>query len=307
MPTLSGRAPAKVNLGLKVLDRRPDGFHHLRTVLQTISLADRLTVTYERRGRGGVVLRCHPKVPVNGENLAAQAARELLSAGSWKGRVRIDLVKYIPVGAGLGGGSSDAAAVLLALGRLLRPAPQAHLLVEVAAHLGSDVPFFLVGGTAVAVGRGEEVYPLPEPPRRWMVIWTPDVKIATADAYRALSRARSRLTPDDKLNIIRGFGSRICLPEPGEAQDFTGDLPGFFENDFEEVIFRQFPQIKEGKNRLVQLGASRAMLSGSGSAVFGLFPDRTLAEKARRYLAAAPGEAFLARTLSRRTYRRIWD
>ncbi len=307
MPTLSGRAPAKVNLGLKVLGRRPDGFHELRTVFQTISLADRLSVTYSPRGRGGVTILCNQAELSNDDNLAARAARDLLAAGPWRGRVRIDLVKHIPHGAGLGGGSSDAAGVLRALGRLLRPAPDAHLLFEIAATLGSDVPFFLVGGTAVGVGRGEEVYPLPELPLRWIVIWTPEVKIPTADAYRALARKRPRLTPGDKLHIIRGFGSGICVSELGEAQDLTGDLPGIFENDFEEVIFQQFPQIEAGKNRLVQLGASQAMLSGSGSAVFGLFPDRTLAEKARRGLATLPGEAFLARTLSRRAYRRLWD
>ena len=307
MPTLSGRAPAKVNLGLKVLGRRADGFHELRTVFQTVSLADRLTVSYVPRGRGGVEIRCDDAALANNDNLAARAARDLLAAGSWRGGVRVDLTKQIPQGAGLGGGSSDAAAVLLALRRLLRPAPDARLLFDVAAALGSDVPFFLVGGTAVGVGRGEEVYPLPELPRRWMVIWAPEVKVATADAYRALARRRPRLTPGDRLNIIRVFGSGICVSELGEAQDLTGDLSRIFENDFEEVIFQQFPQIEKAKNRLVQLGASQAMLSGSGSAVFGLFPDRTHAEKAQRGLTSFPGKAFLARTLSRRNCRRLWD
>ena len=306
MPTLSGRAPAKVNLALKVLDRRPDGFHELRTIFQTISLADRLTVTFERRPRSGVVLRCDRAELENRDNLAARAAQELLRGGPWRGHVQIDLAKQIPVGAGLGGGSSDAAAVLLALRGLLSPTPDAHRLFEVAAGLGSDVPFFLVGGTAIGVGRGEEVYPLPEARRQWIVVWAPEVRIDTAGVYRSLSRTRRRLTPERKLNIIRRFGSSVYAPGPGEVQHLAGALPGIFENDFEEVIFRRFPQIEEGKNRLVQLGASRAMLSGSGSVVFGLFPDRARAEKARSGWGDFPGTAIVARTLSRRTYRGIW-
>ena len=140
-----------------------------------------------------------------------------------------------------------------------------------------------------------------------MVIFTPPVSVATADAYRALARQRSRLTPGDKLHIIRGFGSGICGSELGEAQDLTGDLSGIFENDFEEVVCQRFPQIEEAKNRLVQLGASQAMLSGSGSAVFGLFPDRAHAVTGQRRMASLPGEAFLARTLSRQSCRRLWD
>ena len=159
MPTLWGQAPAKINLGLRIVGRRRDGYHELRTVLQTISLADRLTVSYARRGSAQVTLRCNDQALENEDNLAYRAARDLLAAKHCAGHVRIDLEKRIPHGSGLGGGSSDAAAVLLALERLLRPPPPPQLLFEIATRLGSDVPFFLVGGTAVGVGRGEEVYP----------------------------------------------------------------------------------------------------------------------------------------------------
>ena len=167
MPTLVGQAPAKVNLGLKIVGRRPDGYHELRTVFQTISLADRLAVSYMRRRSTQVSLRCNDPALENKDNLARRAASELLATKHWAGHIKIDLEKRIPHGSGLGGGSSDAAAVLLALEQLLRPVPPRELLFEIAAQLGSDVPFFLVGGTAVGVGRGEEVYPLPDGPRHW--------------------------------------------------------------------------------------------------------------------------------------------
>ena len=162
MRTLHGWAPAKINLGLRVLERRADGFHELRTILQTISLADRLSVGYDPRSDAGVVFECSDPKLAGPDNLAVRAARVLLEQGKWPGSVAIRLEKKVPPGSGLGGGSSDAAAVLLALSRLLNPRPARAQLHEIAAGLGSDIPFFLVGGTAVGVGRGEEIYPLPD-------------------------------------------------------------------------------------------------------------------------------------------------
>ena len=185
MRSLSGPAPAKINLGLRVLNRRSDGYHELRTIFQTISLADHLTVGYDPRGDGEVELDCDDISLSTKDNLAVRAAESLLRAGAWRGRVAIELKKRIPAGAGLGGGSSDAAAVLLALGRLLKPRPHTAMLAEVAAELGSDVPFFLHGGTAVGLGRGEEVYPLPDQPRRRLVLVTPEIFVSSD---RSLSR-----------------------------------------------------------------------------------------------------------------------
>jgi 4-diphosphocytidyl-2-C-methyl-D-erythritol kinase len=293
MPRIAGRALAKVNLALRVLNRRPDGFHEIRTLFQTISPADRISVEYRPRGRQRVSLHCNEPALEGEENLAA-----------WRGGIHIDLEKRIPSGAGLGGGSSDAAAVLRALSLLLSPAPAPHTLFDLACELGSDVPFFLLGGRAVGVGRGTEVYPLPDAPRAWVVVGVPPVHVATADAYRDLRRSRGQaLTAAARNHIIRGFCRGISVPADGEALRLAGALPTSFVNDFEDVIFRRFPVIEGWKNRLAQLGASPVMLSGSGSAVFGLFSDRTKATKAYQALRALEGKVFIGHTVTRRAYR----
>ena len=304
MPTLTGRAPAKINLALRVLERRRDGFHELRTILQTISLSDQLTVSYRPREKAAVQLDCDRPDLGGVDNLATRAAQRLLDAGSRRGRVSITLRKRIPVGAGLGGGSSDAAAVLLALAQLLKPAPAPELLFEIAAGLGSDVPFFLVGGRCVGVGRGEEVYPLADIPRQWLVVLAPKQPVSTAQAYRDLNRARrSRLTPDAARNIINGFCSGIGVPQEAAVRSATKAPPDQFVNDFEAVAFQQFPELESWKNRLVRLGATGAMLSGSGSAIVGLFPTRTMAAAASAAFKTFPGEVLIARTLGRRACR----
>lgn len=307
MPSIAGRAPAKINLGLRILNLRPDGYHEIRTVYQTVSLADHLRVEYRSGASDGVTLECDTRELAGTDNLAARAARALLSASGRGGSVHIGLRKNIPAGAGLGGGSSDAAAVLLALGRLLRPPPEPKLLLEVAAGLGSDIPFFLLGGRAVGVGRGTEVYPLPDLPRTWLLILAPVQQVSTAEAYGALRRSRrGKLTDASRGNIIREFCSGVSAPETGETQDLAGVRLSTFENDFEDLIFQQFPDLGKWKNRLVQKGASRAMLSGSGSAVAGLFPGKAGALRAKAGLAGFPGEIHLAHTLSRRAFQAIW-
>jgi 4-diphosphocytidyl-2-C-methyl-D-erythritol kinase len=307
MPKLRGRAPAKINLALRILGRRRDGFHELRTVLQTISLADRLTVAYRPRGKNKVNLACDCPELAEEKNLATVAARRLLEAGSRRGTVDIELTKRIPVGAGLGGGSSDAAAVLVALSKMLRPPPAPRLLFEIAAGLGSDVPFFLVGGSCVGVGRGEEVYPLPDIPRQWVVILAPDEPISTVRAYQDLDRVRgARLTVDASRNIINGFYSGICAPQETGVCAPTEASPNPFANDFEAVIFQRFPELGGWKDRLVRAGASGAMLSGSGSAVFGLFPTRGSAATAIRAFDTFPGKVRMAFTMGRGACRAVW-
>lgn len=308
MPTLRGRAPAKVNLALHVLNRRPDGFHELRTVFQTIALADRLKVTYRPRARSCVELSCNRPELAGDDNLAARAARRLLEAGKWPGAVEIDLEKRIPAGAGLGGGSSDAAAVLLALGKMLRPRPSRAVLCEAAAELGSDVPFFLVGGRCVGVGRGEEVYPLPDPPRRWLVVLAPQQPVSTAQAYAALSQSRrAALTPQAARNIINSFYASIGAPHRNEeARRFAEAPPDLFANDFEQVIFRQRPELALWKDRLARSGADAAMLSGSGPAIFGWFADRGRAQAAAETLSAFPGSVWAGPSLSRRACQAVW-
>lgn len=308
MPTLTGRAPAKVNLALRVLGKRPDGFHELRTVLQTIALADRLTVTYRPRARTRVELECDQPELAGNSNLAARAATQLLKAGNWPGAVEIHLEKRIPVGAGLGGGSSDAAAVLLALSKMLRPRPSPPTLCKIAADIGSDIPFFLIGGRCVGVGRGEEVYPLPDPPRRWLVVLAPDQPISTAQAYADLDRRqRSGLTPQAARNIINVFYSGIGVPRPrAGARHVAETPPELFANDFEKVVFQQFRESELWRDRLARSGADAAMLSGSGSALFGLFGDRSRAQAAAASFEGFPGTVWVGPTLSRRACQSTW-
>ncbi len=333
MPTVRVQALAKVNLGLRILYRRPDHFHELRTVFQTISLADRIELDYRRQagGPGGrsVELSCNRPDLAGPDNLAARAALRLLEATGSKGRVRIQLDKIIPAGAGLGGGSSDAGAVLLALASRLRPAPPFDLLLRLAAELGSDVPFFLLGGRALGVGRGTEIYPLPDTPARWLLVAAPPIHVSTAEAYRQLSptvpvlpepppsgstgvprRGRhaglaapspvsspvSNLTTTSWEDKIDRFCSSVCVPEWG---------PGL-ENDFEPVVFRMHPELEKLKALLKRGGAFPALLCGSGSAVFGLFADRRQALRARDSLDLEDGRCFVIQTVSRTGYRARW-
>ena len=303
MRSLSGPAPAKINLGLRVLNRRSDGYHELRTIFQTISLADHLTVGYDPRGDGEVELDCDDISLSTKDNLAVRAAESLLRAGAWRGSVAIELKKRIPAGAGLGGGSSDAAAVLLALGRLLKPQPHTVMLAEVAAELGSDVPFFLQGGTAVGLGRGEEVYPLPDQPRRRLVLVAPEIFVSTTEAYQALSKSRARLTPAERQHIISGFQAGVVASGKSGAIDPAG-LPA---NDFDSVVFQQFPILRKWKKRLIEAGASVAMMSGSGSTVFGVFSSLRRAREARKTLREFGGKVYLTETLNRTSYQASWS
>jgi len=299
MPSLRVQALAKVNLGLRVLHRRPDQFHELRTVFQTISLADRMEIHY-RPGRGrSIVLTCDRPELAGSHNLAARAANRLLQASGKGGQVRIHIEKRIPVAAGLGGGSSDAAAVLRALGSLLGPPPGPETLLRLAAELGSDVPFFLLGGRALGLGRGTDVYPMADPPTEWLVVAAPPIEVSTAEAYRRLS---PHLTRRRRQAKIYGFCSRICADEPGPGGVVAVD----WENDFEQVVFRMYPELEKLKARLETLGARPALLCGSGSALFGRFGDRRQALRARDSLDLEDGRSFVVNTVTRAGYRARW-
>jgi 4-diphosphocytidyl-2-C-methyl-D-erythritol kinase len=302
MPTVRLRAPAKINLSLRILGRRQDGYHELRTVFQSISLCDGLEVTFSPGGRRKVGLECDLEALNGPSNLAYRAAAELLAAGSWRGSAGIRLRKRIPSGAGLGGGSSDAGAVLRALACLLKPAPPRELLFAIAAKLGSDVPYFLIGGRALGVGRGEEVYPLPDNPRKWGLVVAPEVRMATPEAYAAWSRRHNAsLTAERRQLIISSFCSGIRVPEETEGQ-ILAEPPA---NDFEEVVFRKIPELANWKQRLLDLGADVAMMSGSGSALFGLFPNRARAGAAKRDFGPFAGRVYPAGTLNRRPFQRM--
>lgn len=292
--TIRVRAFAKINLDLRVLHKRPDGFHELRTIFQTISLADTLVIEHERARRTEVSLDSSVDIP---NNLVLRAAELVLAACRKTARVRFRLEKKIPMGGGLGGGSTDAAAVLLALPPLLGEALPVTELMTLGAELGSDVPFFLLGGTALGLGRGTELYPLPDLPRRAGLVVAPEVHVSTPEAYRALGRT---LTSDAESSILNSFQAltwSVCVGDPAEAG-------AGFANDFEEVVFRQHPALKSLQAKLHQQGARPARLTGSGAALFGLWPSRTDAVRARG--AFAGERVFPISLLGRRNYRAFW-
>jgi 4-diphosphocytidyl-2-C-methyl-D-erythritol kinase len=282
------RAFAKINLDLRVLGKRPDGYHELRTIFQTISLADTIDVAFTRARQASIELEDPLAIP---DNLVVRAARLAFDAMRVTGRLRIRLTKRIPMGAGLGGGSSDAAAILLALPALAgRPIPLPQL-TEIAADLGSDVPFFLLGGTAAGIGRGTELFPLPDVPHFPGVLLTPGVHVNTAQAYRDLS---PRLTTDLQRNKMYSFQS-LTWGEEGLAGA---------RNDFEDVVFEQYPALAALKKRLVRAGATAALMTGSGSALFGLFPDSNVARSAIESFGGT--RSFRISLVSRVRYRSMW-
>jgi 4-diphosphocytidyl-2-C-methyl-D-erythritol kinase len=282
------RALAKINLDLRVLARRPDGYHELRTIFQTISLADTLDIAFTPARRTVIDLQDLQQIP---DNLVARAARLVLDAMRAAGSVEMVLRKRIPMGAGLGGGSSDAAAVLLALPALVgRPLPF-QVLCELARELGSDVPFFLLGGRAAGIGRGTELFPLPDLPPQTGIVAAPGVHVATAQAYRDLS---ARLTPDSQDAKSAAF----------QRQTWELDFAATCVNDFEPVVFEREKSLAALKRRLARAGASPAMMTGSGSALFGLFPDRAAASRARERLADV--QTFPISLVNRVQYRRMW-
>jgi 4-diphosphocytidyl-2-C-methyl-D-erythritol kinase len=280
------RALAKINLDLRVLAKRDDGFHELRTIFQTISLADTLDISFTPAARNSIRLDDPAAIS---DNLVERAAAVVTDRLRARGRVEIHLAKRIPMGAGLGGGSSDAAAVLLALPVLAGCRPELETLCEMAQQLGSDVPFFLLGGTAVGVGRGTELFPLPDGPPRSGVLIAPDVHMSTAQAYERLS---GRLGQSEQK--MSHFQSSVWAA--------AGMACG--ENDFEPVVFEQHPQLAALKKRLAAAGASPAMMTGSGSALFGLFADREAA--ARGFARFADQQRFRIALYSRRRYRTMW-
>jgi len=285
------RAYAKVNLRLDVLGRRADGYHELRTIFQVISLHD--TLELQLRREPGIELCISGNSALAGEpgddNLVYRALRELGSEIGRKQGVRAVLTKRIPVGRGLGGGSSDAAAALLGLQRLARKQIDAASLIEIASRLGADVPFFLYGGRSLGIGRGDEIYPLPDAPRRQVLVVSPrEIGVPTKEAYHWL--AQELTNREDPTKLMR-FCSFCWSPQGGGLS-----------NDFEAAVFPRYPRLAAIKRELVLQGAAEASLAGSGSAVFGLFQHPA---KARRAARAFPkDQVFLCSTLSRAEYRR---
>jgi 4-diphosphocytidyl-2-C-methyl-D-erythritol kinase len=284
---------AKINFGLRVLYKRPDGYHELRTVFQTISLADSLDISWNTSRTTSVTVTGTPEIP---DNIAARAAHLLLDQLRLTGQVRIGLKKKIPSGAGLGGGSSDAAAILLALPVLAGRRVPMDQLQTLAAQLGSDVPFFLYGGRALGIGRGEELYPLPETAPIKGLLVAPAIHSSTADAYRDLSPQLTLIPLQNKLN---GFQREIWQAGKVDAL-----------NDFESVVSDRHPRLGEICGQLRRLGASPAAMTGSGSALFGIFKDPERLRRARVALAKvlfADDRVFPISFVTRASYRARWQ
>jgi 4-diphosphocytidyl-2-C-methyl-D-erythritol kinase len=285
MKAMTVRAFAKINLSLRVKAKRADGFHEVQTILQAIDLSDRLIC---ERKRGPFQIACStPGVPVDRTNLVWRAAERLWDAAGCDGEPRdtvITLEKNIPIQAGLGGGSSDAASALLALRRLWKLKVADEELFAMAARLGSDVPYFFVGGTSLGLGRGDEVYPLAELARWWVVLILPPFGIPTTQAY-------------EWLDLYRGRS-----PAPAEPRYLPDTWMGRIVplvNDFERPVIERHPVIGTLIGELTQLGALMSAMSGSGSTVFGIFPTSSAAGRASRALRQAGARTLVVRFLPR--------
>jgi 4-diphosphocytidyl-2-C-methyl-D-erythritol kinase len=290
---------AKINLRLDILGKRTDGYHELRTIFQTISLHDELR--FRSSDSSGITLSILGNEALSREgareNLVYRAVARLRGELKTRSGVQIELHKSIPAGAGLGGGSSDAAAALLGYLRFTRKKLEQSRLLEIASSLGADVPFFLFGGRALGVNRGDEIYPLADiRPLTILVVVPRDVRVATPDAFRWLKAptlaSASRLTKTVGTPKLWEFCA-LCWSTQGSG----------LSNDFERPVFRRHPRLAIIKRALLQAGAAEASLAGSGSAVFGVFPSPTLARRAA--VGFSTDQTFVCETISRDKYLRL--
>jgi 4-diphosphocytidyl-2-C-methyl-D-erythritol kinase len=330
------RSFAKINLGLGIGALRADGFHELRTVYQTIALHDVIRASV---GRGsGIEIRCEdPRVPRDESNTCYRIVERAMAALKARGRVVIEIEKRLPVQGGLGGASGNAVAALLALERALKKQVSSPERLRIAAEVGSDLPLFLVGGTVLGVGRGEEVFPLPDLPAIACVVATPAIGVSTPKAFAdwdllaAHGPRLTKLTLPAASDRMGEFGRVLsawlgCLSQGkhrsgkilsgvpvskgrGRAETPLLDLVRTgIENDFEQVVFPKYPELREVKRLLERAGAVYASLSGSGSATYGLFASREVAEKAAARLRKDGVPATATTTLTRPQYwKKIFD
>jgi 4-diphosphocytidyl-2-C-methyl-D-erythritol kinase len=347
--TVRMRSFAKINLGLRIGARREDGFHELLTVYQTIALHDVIRVSV-RRG-GGIQIECEDqRVPRDETNTCFRIAEKAMRALGAAGRVVIEIEKRLPVQGGLGGASSNAVATLLGLERAMKKLLPLAEKLRIAAEVGSDLPLFLLGGTVLGVGRGEQVYPLADLPGMACVVVTPEVGVSTPKAFAEWDR-RMRLAPaaqaaeqesvstaalklcsakaateltasgaSDRMNGL-GRGMSAWLSEAffeshsgapfrrGRAENpLLVLVRAGIENDFEQVVFSEYPELGDGKCALERAGAKYASLSGSGSTLYGLFASREAAATAAGKLRKQGWAATTTVTLGRRGYwKRIFD
>ncbi len=303
MPT-NIRSYAKINIGLRIGSRREDGFHELRTVYQTIALHDVIRV---QTARGmGIEIRCkNPKVPDDETNTCWRVTERVLKALKKRAKVSITITKNLPVQGGLGAGSSNAVATILALERELGEQLEPAQRLEIAAEVGSDLPLFLVGGTILGIGRGEQVFPLPDLQSIACVVATPPIAVSTPKAFADWDEkfdtarpSKGKLTQGNSSGTIDEFSTSVfswlmgtTAGVPAKSGD-RAETPlldlvrAGIENDFERVVFPQYPELRDVKRVLEREGAKYASLSGSGSTVYGLFETAEAAEKAAAKLEA---------------------
>jgi 4-diphosphocytidyl-2-C-methyl-D-erythritol kinase len=336
------RSFAKINLGLRIGALRADGFHELRTVYQTIALHDIIRVSV---GRGsGIEIRCEDsRVPKAESNTCYRIVERAMVALKARGRVVIEIEKRLPVQGGLGGASANAVATLLGLERALKKALPGPERLRIAAEVGSDLPLFLVGGTVLGVGRGEEVHPLPDLSAMPCVVATPEIGVSTPKAFADwdLLVARGpqdprKLTDPPVSDRMVEFGRALAAWLGGQSQinhrqdkhksgKASSGVPVSkgrgragnplldlvrtgIENDFEQVVFPKYPELRQVKSVLMRAGAVYASLSGSGSATYGLFASREAAKKAAARLRKDGIPATATTTLTRPHYwKKIFD
>lgn len=286
------RAPAKINLTLRVVGKRADGYHLLDTIMVPVSLYDEIEIHQIRRtaaARAGspalIEIRCnHPQVPLGQGNIAYRAAELLMHKAKIRQPVAIRIRKKIPVGAGLGGGSSDAAAVLVGLNRMWKLRLSVRQLERLALRLGADVPFFIQAKPARARGIGEKLSLLPNMRRRWLVLVYPGFPVATAWVFGNLPLKLTKVGVNTSIATLR------------ESPD---KLDTLLINDLEQVTLRRYPEIVRIKSLLSLAGAAGALMSGSGSSVFGVFKSKRMAELAFRRMRHEEGvQAFLVHVLN---------
>jgi 4-diphosphocytidyl-2-C-methyl-D-erythritol kinase len=318
---------AKINLGLKIGPARPDGFHELRTIYQTIALHD--VVRVEVQSGSGIEIRCNdPRVPLDESNTCYQAAERVLKAAKASAKVIVQIEKRLPVQGGMGAGSSNAVAIMLGLERALETKISAGDKLRIAAAIGSDVPLFLIGGTVLGIGRGEEVYPLQDLPSMHLVLVTPPIGVSTPQAFAQwddLVAREAELTGAGATGTINKFSQAVyawlsesvfsravSASEPASGVPAMGGdraetplldlVRAGIENDFERVVFPEYPDLREVKRVLEREGARYASLSGSGSTVYGLFPSGEEAQAAAARMCASGHAAVATTTLTREEY-----
>lgn len=321
---ISVRSFAKINIGLRIGSKRPDGFHQLCTVYQTLALHDVIRVDLQKGV--GIDVRCKdPKVPADETNTCYRVADRMLRSAKQRGKVLITIEKQLPVQGGLGAASSNAVATLFAMERLLKSEFDPEERLRITSEVGSDLPLFLIGGTVLGLGRGEQVLPLADQPSTPCVLLLPDIGVSTPQAFadwdelvdgdmQPSGNSQRSLTSSALSDKMESFSrslyvwlrptSGVPARSGGRAETPLLDLVrAGIENDFERVVFPQYPELRDLKRALEREGARYTSLSGSGSALYGLFESDDQAQRAARQISDNKGvNAMVTRTLTRSEY-----